>query len=263
MNVIKYFGGKGTMYNNIIKHFPNSSEYTTYIEPFGGAYSIGIRYAINVPVEIYNDLDKNVYSLYKVLSTPNLFRQFKKRCDQVYYMADLRLECRNNLPEELSLIDRAFFFYYFNRTSHNGIGGFSVNVAIRRNMSKCISDMLSNIDYLPQLHQRLSKIIVLNQDGIELIKKYSRPGVMIYCDPPYLPATRTSSRYPVDMDTPTHQRFLEACINSQANILISGYDHPIYDVLLENRFTKTKFEVKTTTNNGKPKTKIETLWKNY
>jgi len=40
---IKYFGGKGTMFNEIIKYFPDPSTYNTYIEPFGGSYSIGLK----------------------------------------------------------------------------------------------------------------------------------------------------------------------------------------------------------------------------
>ena len=40
---IKMFGGKGTMFNEIIKYFPDSDEYDTYIEPFGGSYSIGLK----------------------------------------------------------------------------------------------------------------------------------------------------------------------------------------------------------------------------
>ncbi len=62
---IKYFGGKGTMYKQIIKHFPEN--YSIYIEPFGGSYSVGLRQDKKC-LEIYNDLEKNVYSLYKVLS---------------------------------------------------------------------------------------------------------------------------------------------------------------------------------------------------
>lgn len=40
---IKYFGGKGQMFNKIIEHFPDSSTYDTYIEPFGGSFSIGLK----------------------------------------------------------------------------------------------------------------------------------------------------------------------------------------------------------------------------
>lgn len=257
---IKYFGGKGQMFNKIIEHFPDSSTYDTYIEPFGGSFSIGLKKPNETPIEIYNDLEKNVYSLYKVLSDKELFEQFKIKCDLSYYIADLRNEYRDKLKsDDLSLLDRAFYFFYVNRTSHNGIGGLSVNTVVRRNMSKSVSDMLSCIDRLPELHQRLSRCIVLNQDGINLIEKYNKENVFIYSDPPYEWSTRTSVRYKVDMDREGHLKFIDACLNSKAKILISGYDCEIYDA----NFTKIKFEVNTIGGNMKPKTKVETLWKNY
>lgn len=261
---IKYFGGKGTMFNEIIKYFPKSTEYDTYIEPFGGSYSIGLKLETLPPIEIYNDLDKNVYSLYKVLSDPELFRQFKDKCDLALYNEDLRKEFKDLLKtDNLSLIDRAFYFFYVNRTSHNGVGGFSKNTWIRRNMSKAISDFLSSIDRLPELHNRLSKVIVTNSDGVELIKKYNTPNVFLYCDPPYEQSTRTSTRYNIDMDRQGHIDFLDAVIESKAKILISGYDCDLYNKLTENGFEKIQFEVKTITGNFTPKTKVETLWKNY
>lgn len=260
---IKYFGGKGTMFNNIIEYFPPRGEYDTYIEPFGGSYSIGLKKE-PVPIEIYNDMDQNVYSLYKVLSDPELFEEFKRNCDLVFYSEDIRGEHIRKLKDEtISLVERAFSFFYVNRTSHNGVGGFSKNTYIRRSMSKSVSDFLSAIDRLPELHDRLSKVIVTNTDGMKLIRKYNRKNAFMYCDPPYEQSTRTSTRYNVDMDREGHIDFLDAVTESDAKILISGYHCDLYDRLLDNGFKKISFEVKTVTGNFKPKTKTEFLYYNY
>lgn len=260
---IKYFGGKGTMFNEILKYFPLNDSYDTYIEPFGGSYSIGLK--LTPPsIEIYNDLDKNVYSLYKVLSDAKLFLQFKEKCDIVFYNEDIRNEFKAFLKDDnLSVVDRAFYFFYVNRTSHNGVGGFSKNTYVRRGMSKSVSDFLSSIDRLPELHDRLSRVMVTNIDGIKLIEKYNKGNVFFYCDPPYHFSTRTSTRYNVDMDNETQEKFLDAVIESEAKIIISGYDCEPYDRLSENGFEKIQFEVKTITGNFTPKTKTETLWRNY
>jgi DNA adenine methylase len=259
---IKYFGGKGTMYSNIIKHFPTDGSYDTYIEPFGGSFSIGLRKNI-APIEIYNDLEQNVYSLYKVLSDKILFESFKEKCDLVYYNYDIRKEFKELLKTELSIVDRAFYFLYVNRTSFNGTGDFSVNTCIRRNMSKSTSDFLSSIDRLPELHQRLSKVMVLNTDGTELIKKYNKENVFIYADPPYEHSTRTTVRYKVDMNRDEHINFLETVIKIKSKILISGYDCQLYNILVDNGFNKIDFEVNTVRGDSSPKLKIETIWKNY
>jgi DNA adenine methylase len=258
---IRYFGSKGGFYNKIIEHFPKET-YTTYVEPFGGTYIVGLKKPL-CNVEIYNDLEKNVYSLYKVISDTELFKEFKDKCDLVFYSDDIRKEFKEELKNELSLVDRAFYFFYTNRTSHNGMGGFSVNTHIRRTMSKAISDYLSSIDRLPELHDRLSKVIISNTDGVSLIKKYDNPNTLIYCDPPYEQSTRTDARYKVDMDREGHVSFLNSVIESKSKILISGYDCELYDRLTENGFTKIKFEVKTMDGNFNKKTKTETLWRNY
>lgn len=259
---IRYYGSKGGFYNKIIEHFP-TTPYDTYVEPFAGTFIVGLKKPI-AKVEVYNDLESNVYSLYKVISDKELFVQFKEKCDLALYCEELRKECKENLKDEnLSIVDRAFNFFYVNRTSHNGIGGFSMNTHVRRGMSKAVSDFLSSIDRLPELHDRLSKVIITNTDGVKLINKYNNPNTLIYCDPPYEQSTRTEARYTVDMNRDEHINFLESVIKNKSKILISGYDCELYNVLTENGFTKHNFEVKTMDGNFNKKTKVETLWKNY
>lgn len=261
---IRMFGGKGNMTNQITKYFPENGTYDTYIEPFSATYSVGLSLLTPPPIEIYNDLEKNVYSLYKVLSDKILFEEFKEKCDLVFYNEDIRKEFKEKLTkDEMSIVERAFYFFYVNRTSHNGIGGFSKNIYVRRNMSKSISDFLSSIDKLPELHNRMSKVIVCNMDGIKLIQDYNSPNTLIYCDPPYEQSTRTSARYKVDMDREKHIEFLDVVKKSKSKIIISGYDCELYNTLIENGFEKIHFEVKTISGNFTPKTKIETLWRNY
>lgn len=258
---IKYFGGKGSMFNNIIRHFPEDGTYNTYIEPFAGSFSIGLKKP-ECPIEIYNDKEKNVYSLYKVLADKEKFKEFKFLADLHPYSEDFRSEYREKLKEELSDIERAFYFFYTNRTSHNGVGGISINNIIRRNMGKSISDYLSAVDRLEELHQRLSKVLILNRDGVELIRRYSGDDIFIYCDPPYHQDTRTSARYQEDMDNEKQIDFLNSVVNSKSKILISGYKNDIYDEYLSG-WDEINFDVNTMTGSFKKKVKTETLWKNY
>jgi len=260
---IRYYGGKFNMANNIIQHFPLNSEYDTYVEAYGGSFSIGLKKEPS-KIEVYNDLEQNVYSLYKVISDKDMFELFKQKCDLTIYSEDLRKDFKDKLKfDDLDIITRAFYFFYVNRTSHNGIGGFSMNSSIRRGMSKAVSDFLSCIDRLPELHDRLSRVIVSNTDGIKLIKKYDGPNNLLYLDPPYEQSTRSSARYKVDMDRNGHIEFLNTVIESKSKIIISGYDCELYNKLTDNGFIKLNFEVKTIDGNFNKKTKIETLWKNY
>lgn len=254
---IQYFGGKNWMNNYIIKYFPERETYNTYIEPFGGSYGVGLHMDYIPPIEIYNDLNNNVYSLYKVLQDGEMFKEFQRLCELSPYCDTMRNEYREKLKDDkLSLVERAYMFFYVNRTSFNGIGGFKINTFIRRKTSKSVADYLSAVDRLQELHERLSNIIVCNMDGIKLINNFKgKENVFIYSDPPYVQSTRSSNtKYEIDMEDDTQDRFLEACIDCKCKMLISGYDNEKYDILLNNGYNKVNFEINHRT---------ETLWKNY
>lgn len=269
---IRYFGGKNSMANKILKYFPKEGSYNTYIEPFGGSFGLALHNPNIPPIEIYNDLDNNVYSLFKTLVDKEMFEEFQKLSDLIIYSEKVRKVFKQDLKEipfneddKLNIVHRAFKFFYVNRTSRNGIGGFSINTCVRRSMSKSCSDLLSTIEGLPKLHDRLSKVIVTNQDGIKLISKYSqREDTFIYADPPYHQSTRTETRYNIDMNYDEQERFIDECVNAKCKILISGYDCNPYKRLEENGFIKIKFVVHTMSGNRKTKKdKVEYLWLNY
>lgn len=265
---VRYFGGKGGMFNQILEYFPKP-DYSIYIEPFSGSYSIGLHMQYLPPVEIYNDMDKNIYSLFYVLQNGQLFEKFKHKCDLAIYSEEFRNQYKESIKRDFStddddIVQRAFEYFYINRTSHNGIGGFSTNCTIRRNMSKSVSDMLSTIDKLPELHNRLSKVIVSSTNGISLIEKYGQDeNVFMYCDPPYHHSTRTSTRYNVDMNNDMQEEFIDACIKAKCRLLISGYNCEAYKRLEDNGFKRIDFIVHTIGGDMKKKDKVESLWLNY
>lgn len=259
---LRYFGGKGNLVDKISKYFPPSATYKLYIEPYGGSAAMLLDRPLG-HVEIYNDIYENVYSLFKCLSDAELFAQFKHKCDIVLYSAQLRVEYKQKLKEQLSILDRAFYFWYVNRTSHNGIGGWSSHSAIRRKMSKATSDFLSCIDRMQELHDRLSAVIIEKKDAIELINKYNSSDAFIYADPPYHHDTRGATRYVHDYTDEQHEQFIDTVITSNAKILISGYECDAYKRLESSGFRRIDFTVNTVDGNLDAKQKIESLWLNY
>lgn len=254
---VSYFGGKNVMFHHIIENFPEKESYDTYIEPFGGTYSVGLNMPYIPPNEIYNDLEKNIYSLYKVLQDEELYKEFAARANLLPYDANIREEFKDKLDsgEELTILDRAFMFFYVSRTSFNGTGGFQINTYVRRGMPKSVSSYLGAVENLENLHLRIKKLIVSNSDALSLMKRFDKENVFMYLDPPYVHSTRTSmQRYDFDMTDEQHDSLIDFCINSKAKLLISGYDNEMYNRLIDNGFTKVSFN----TNNRE-----ETLWRNY
>ena len=252
---IKYYGGKTYMTDIIKSYFPNT--YDVYVQGFGGGASL-LFSKEQEKSEIYNDLGQNVYSLFKVLSDKTLFVQLKEMLDLTYYSADVRKQFKEKLKlSNLKLVERAYYFIYVNRTSFNGVGGFSTNLITRRNMSKSVSDYLSMIDGLPQIHNRLSSVIVQNRDIFDLIPKYDSKNTFFYLDPPYVHQTRSSTTsYEVEMTNEQHEQFVGLINHSKGKFLISGYYHSIYDGL--KNFKRIDFESPNSCSDS-----IETLWMNY
>ena len=229
---VKYYGGKSNMTGILSRMFP--SDYTVYVEGFGGGASLLLSEERDGKVEVYNDLGQNVYSLFRVLSDNALFKEFRAKCDLALYSKQLRDEYKESLRGELSTVERAYRFFYVNRASFNGVGGFSVSHYVRRGMCKSVSDFLSAVDGLPALHDRLSRVVVENRDIMEILDKYDHPDTFIYLDPPYVSSTRLSStKYEEEMSDNDHRAMLEKCTSMKSRIMISGYDNPFYDNILK------------------------------
>lgn len=252
---IRYFGGKTGMEDHIYKYYPDGCK--GYLEAFFGSGAMffhGKKY----PIEVINDINQNVYSLFKVLSDKEMFSEFQIKANLAFYSEQLRQEAKDKLQTSLSLEERAFYFFYFNRTSRNGNGGFAPDTSnVRMNSSKSITDYLACVDRLPEIHSRLKQAIVLNQNAIDLLTKYDLPNWFYYLDPPYHWSTRTGARYENDMDDLEQEKFLKAVLSlKHAKVLISGYDCKEYSILEQKGFSKVQFI-------GSASEKPETLWMNY
>lgn len=93
----------------------------------------------------------------------------------------------------------------------------------------------------------------------DFLAAYSFEGdELIYCDPPYHPATRRQARvYRHDYSEADHVALLDILIKLPCKILLSGYAHPLYEEMLQGWGCK-KFEAATHKGNRE-----ESLWFNF
>jgi DNA adenine methylase len=99
----------------------------------------------------------------------------------------------------------------------------------------------------------------IETDALEFLRSHQFNGdEVVYCDPPYLPSTRRSSRvYRYDYDRHDHDRLLELLRCLPCRVLLSGYPSQVYDAQLREWNTRT-FAAKT--HSG---VRLEKLWFNY
>ena len=267
---LRSFGGKGNMLKNIYEYFPPNESYSSYIEPFMGSLVVGLNLPNPKCSCIVNDLNKNIYSFFKVLQEKEMYERMKSKLDLIFYSEDifndsLRWLKEAGQKEDYSIEDRAYHFFVVNRMSYSGNNTtFGKNMSIRRGVSKSVSDMFSSIDGMYEIHEKIQNFIILNRDGVELIEHYDNPDYLIYCDPPYMHCTRTSCRYPVDMDDSTQEKFINLIAKGSSKYLVSAYQCELYDdVLLGSGWNRVDFTVNTVSGSNKPKEKTESLYLNY
>lgn len=262
---IRYFGSKGMFQKEILNRFPNSETYDTYLEPYGGGASVLFAIEDIKPIEIYNDIEENVYSFMKVLQKKELFEEFKTLCDLSYHSRQLNDEFKEKLKlKNIPIVERAYMFYYNTRTSFNGLGGYTCHYAVRRGMSKGISDYLSGIDKLLEYHQRLSRVQIENLDALQLLKKHNTQNVFAYLDPPYtIENQNNNNSYYKNFFSVDHQeQLVDYILTIKSKILLSGYKNNIYDKLENSGWKRIDFIVNTI-KNKKSYNKTESLWMNY
>lgn len=238
-SIIKYYGGKHYMAKYLLELIP---KHDLYIEPFFGG---GNMFFSKPPskMEIVNDLADNIYALYKVIADENKYKKLQHRLELTPYHSKFRNDYKQKLNEELTIEDRAFYYLYVNRTSFNGVGGFSCTKLIRNNMIRSAYDYLSLIPQLDKIHNRLRNAVVENKDALELIKKYDDDDVFFYLDPPYIQSTRKSNqKYMIEMSDKDHEKMIDLILKSKAKIMLSGYDNEIYNKLVENKWNRLELE---------------------
>ena len=162
-------GGKSKIANNLISHFPDPNSYTTYVEPFIGAGNIFFRKPYKSKIEVINDLDDMVYSIFQGVKREG---QVIEKLKPISYLSK---EQFNKLREKASnWIDYLFLI----KTSFFNMGK-SYNYPKEKNKL-----ILVNTDF-NKLKNRLKDVKITNLDFQTLIKKYNKPTTFFYLDPPY------------------------------------------------------------------------------
>lgn len=243
---VTWYGGKGNAVKCILPHL-EAVPHRTYVEPFGGGASILLAKR-PAPVEVYNDVHRDLVNLFKVIADETLFKEFQRRAALLPYSRQLFYEYRDTLADELDPVTRAVKFYVVARQCFSGsaAGGnaswsFSVT-ASRRGMSMTTSGWLSGIEALPALHARLQRVQIECADWTFILDTYDTPDTLFYLDPPYHMDTRSSNTYTHEMDDDGHRALVARLLTLRGKAVISGYDHAVYAPLTDAGWRKLSWD---------------------
>ena len=233
---IKYYGGK-TLQAEWICGVINGYDFRCYVEPFGGSGAILFAKEPS-PIEIYNDVYSDLVTFFRVLRSPHLYKQFVQFLKCSPYSREIYHEsCDAIRNGKLSEVERAAHFFIAIRQSWGQkVGGsWSMIGLAQRNMS---APYRHAIDRLPIAHERLTNVHVENLDALECIKKYAHANSLIYCDPPYVAATRVAQNvYKHEYTDEQHTQLVETLLTVPGHKILSGYKTKIYAPLVKAGWT--------------------------
>lgn len=258
---LRYHGGKWRLAPWIIEHLP---AHRTYVEVFGGAAGVLLRKPRST-VEVYNDLDSQVFGFFTVLRDPELTAALARRLDFTPFSReefDLSYEAVTD-PVEAA---RRFIFRTF-----AGHGTSSMDPADSNGFRSC--DIRAGKSYAREwvgipsaivaAADRLRGVTLEHLDFRKIIPKFDDSTTVFYVDPPYPMSTRCSGGkgYVHEMSDHDHRQLAWLLKSVEAKVLLSGYACRLYDEL----YADWRRDEKKTSANGQlgAVSRTEVLWANF
>jgi DNA adenine methylase len=251
---LSWHGGKSRFASKIIALFP---EHHTYCEVFGGSGAVLLAKQPS-KVEIFNDVDDSLVNLFRVIRDPNLCDRLQKACQGTLYA---RSEFKLAQEPTVDPVERARRFLVRQRMSRSGLGErFSYSVEdSRRNMASVVRRWQAGIERLSGLHQRLRRVQIERADWRVILARYDNAETLFYCDPPYQHDTRNGGGYSFEMTRGDHSDLVERLLQLKGMVILSGYDHPSYQLLESCGWRRRPYNVIAHSSDTRSR-RVEQLW---
>ncbi|MGX1100273.1 DNA adenine methylase [Amorphus sp. MBR-141] len=175
-----YFGGKRYVANRLIKRM-EALPHTGYAEPFVGMGGVFLRRRLVPRFEAINDASGDVATFFRVLQ-----RHYTHFLEMLRFQVTSRREFERLMktdPDTLTDLERAARFLYLQRLAY---GGKVINRSFAaRNNQSARFNVLDLASTLEAIHERLASVVVERLPWQEFMRRYDRPGMLFYLDPPY------------------------------------------------------------------------------
>lgn len=217
----------------------HKSQQTRFVEPFVGSAAISIQVCKHFDSILLADYNEDLINLYSILNTSNSasinnfiyqvtqnFREETHTKEKYYELRTLFNNTNISINPEL----RAALFVYLNRHGFNGMcrynstGGF--NIPVGHYVNPPTPSIKEMVEFSNMLVEKNAELIFCS---FEDVLKSSKHGDVVYCDPPYIPLSITSSftAYTSDGFSNTqHQQLADLALSAKkrgACVLISNH----------------------------------------
>jgi DNA adenine methylase len=270
---VKWHGGKHYLARRIVGLMPR---HLHYVEPFAGGLAVLLARDPDDPAlwldrhegvsEVVNDINGRLVTFWRVLRDPGSFDRFRRTVEAVPLARAEWEEARAHEYGADPVADAIAFFVECRQSRSGLMKTFTplTRNRTRRRMNGNVSEWISAVDGLPDVHARLRRVVIENMPALDLIRREDGPGTLFYCDPPYLHETRTSKNaYAFEMTEQEHRELLNTLLACRGKVMLSGYPSSLYDEALAG-WARHTFDLPNNAAGGKVKGReTEVVWCNF
>lgn len=179
---VTYYGGKQKIAKRIVDLLP---KHRRYVEPFAGGLAVFYAKpsAMSPDGEVVNDLDGRIANFWKQLrDNPDLVH----RIEHTLHCKRTHSDAREAYASMVMGVDGAWAFWVMCMSSFAHQARSSASFA--RSKARPRTDAMalaSKSALVATARDRMRGVVVESEDCIAVIRRYSTPGTLFYCDPPY------------------------------------------------------------------------------
>lgn len=258
---LRYHGSKWKLAPWIIAHFPT---HRIYVEPFGGGAAVLLRKE-RAYSEVYNDLDQDLVSYFRILRNPDQAKRFAEAIHLTPFARDEFEAAYQPTDDDFErarrMVVRSFMGFGSDGTNPQVKTGFRANS--NRSGTTPAGDWRNLPGGLTAIAERLRGVTIENRSAVDVMTQHDGSNVLHYVDPPYLPETRSSHcyrrghGYRHELTPEEHHVLLAVLQDLDGMVVLSGYASELYDETLSDWQVVDKA---TYADGARPRT--ERLWLN-
>lgn len=258
---LRYHGGKFRLAPWIIQKMP---PHKSYVEVFGGAAGVLLRKSRS-RIEVYNDLDSQVFNFFKVLRDAELLRSLVALVSLTPFSREefelAYIESPDPVESARRFVLRTFMGHGTSSMDPSDSNGFrSCDIRAGKSYAR---EWLGVPEAIQTAAERMLGVTIENLDFRKLIPKFDDPETLFYVDPPYPLSTRQNGGkgYVHELTEEDHRQLIWFLKKCKAKVMISGYSCRLYDDGLSDWRKEEKASAANGQRGSVPRT--ENLWMNY
>jgi DNA adenine methylase len=178
-NPLKWHGGKYYLAPKIVGLMP---PHLHFVEPFAGGLSVLLAKNPDNVSEVINDLNGDLTNFWNVLKGEDSFTKFKRILDATPFSEVEWNSSRERLNNDDSVTRAAAFFVFCRQSLSGRMRDFApiTRNRTRRRMNEQVSAWINAVSGLPAVHERLRRVVILNQKAEDVIKSQDGANTLFY-----------------------------------------------------------------------------------